>query len=288
MSYVHHEPFKARHYECDPYGNLHYATYLGYMQEAAFAGSAAVGYSDVRYAQLNYQWLAYETGIEYFAPLRYGNAFTVKTWVHDFRRVRSLRKYEFYRGGQLMARASTDWVLLDLETLRPITVPPEMVEAYAAGDSVAAVPRQDPLPKSRQPETGLFTLRRRVKWRDLDPVAHVNNATYIHFADDCGMQARQALGWPVARIEAMGCRVNVGRHLIEYKTPAQLEDELELSSWLSDVTETTALRHTTISRAADGKLLNRVRTLLSWVDLETGEDRPIPQAFRDDLVGNTI
>ena len=106
MSYVHTVSFQVRHYECDAYGQVHYANYLRYMQEAAFAGSAAVGYGEARYSELGYQWLAYETSIEYLAPLTYGETFSVKTWVHDFRRVRSLRRYDFYRDDALVALAS--------------------------------------------------------------------------------------------------------------------------------------------------------------------------------------
>lgn len=286
MSYVHTVSFQVRHYECDPYSQVHCANYLRYMQEAAFAGSAAVGYGEARYAELGYQWLAYETSIEYLSPLTYGDAFTVKTWVHDFRRVRSLRRYDFFLNNALVARAATDWVLIDAKTLRPTTVPPEMVAAYADGDPVDAVPRQDPLPQSLRPSDGVFTLQRRVKWRDLDPVAHVNNAVYVHFEEDCGIQARRAYGWPVSRWSETGCRIAVSRHQVEYKLPATLDDELEIATWLSHVSQTSLLRHTTITRLSDGKLLNRVRALCQCVDLESGQPAPIPQAYLTDVKEN--
>jgi acyl-CoA thioester hydrolase len=286
MSYRHTASFQVRHYECDPYGQVHYANYLRYMQEAAFAASAAVGYTEARYSELGYQWLAYETNIEYLLPLTYGETFSVQTWVHDFRRVRSLRRYDFHRDGNLVARAATDWVLIDVNTLRPTSVPAEVVAAYADGDPVDPVPRQDSLPQSVRPSDGVFTLQRRVRWRDLDPVAHVNNAVYIHFAEDCGLQVRRAYGWPVSRWNELGCRITVRRHQVEYKLPATLDDELDIATWMSNVTGTTLLRHTTITRKSDGKLLNRVRALCHCIDLESGQPRPIPQAYLDDLKEN--
>ena len=90
MSYVHNAQFRIRYYECGASGEIRYSDYLRYMQEAAIAGSAAVGYSEKRYTEEGYLWLAYGTNIEYFQPLAKNDEFTVRTWVHDFRRVRSL------------------------------------------------------------------------------------------------------------------------------------------------------------------------------------------------------
>ncbi|HRF98920.1 MAG TPA: acyl-CoA thioesterase, partial [Aggregatilineales bacterium] len=90
MPYIHTCEFVVRHYECDMYGHVNHANYLRYMQESAFSASAAVGFSAHRYEVLGLQWLAYETDIEYLQAARYGDVVTVKTWVADFRRVRSL------------------------------------------------------------------------------------------------------------------------------------------------------------------------------------------------------
>ena len=91
--------FRVRHYECDAYGHLNNANYVRYMQEAAFDASAAVGYDKNRYEAMGYLWLAHETEIEYLQPVIYGDTIEVKTWVGDFRRVRSRRFYEFRKAG---------------------------------------------------------------------------------------------------------------------------------------------------------------------------------------------
>ena len=95
MPAVHHQPFQVRFYECDAYGQMQPINYLRRMQEAAFGASAAVGYDFARYDQLGYLWLVRETEIEYLSPLAYGDQVEIKTWVHDFRRFRSRRMYEF-------------------------------------------------------------------------------------------------------------------------------------------------------------------------------------------------
>src|SRR5690349_20099243 len=174
MTLPHTAAFKVRHYECDANGHVNNANYLRYMQEAAFEASDAAGYSYERYQTLGLLWLAYETDIEYVQPLRYGDTVEVKTWVANWRRVRSLRRYEFYRqgSGEVVARASTDWVLLNAQTLMPTAITPEMVTAYSGGDFVEeATPRQRSATPPPAPE--VFTQQRRVEWRDIDPARHV-------------------------------------------------------------------------------------------------------------------
>src|SRR5512143_921083 len=137
--------FRVRYVECDAYGHVNNANYLRYMQEAAFNASAAVGYDVKRYDELGQYWLVRETEIEYFKPLMYGDEFEIVTWVADFRRVRSRRKYEFRKPGSdgLLARGMTDWVYLDLVTQRPTTVPPEMVQAFLPeGESIVTQARE--------------------------------------------------------------------------------------------------------------------------------------------------
>jgi acyl-CoA thioester hydrolase len=122
MPAIHFETFQARYYECDAFGSLKFCNYLCWMQEAAFAASAAVGYDFSRYTEIGNLWLVRGTKIQFVRTLNYGDEVEIKTWVEDFRRFRSNRAYEFWmkNSGQLMAKATTDWVFLDPSTLKPV------------------------------------------------------------------------------------------------------------------------------------------------------------------------
>ena len=85
-----------------------------------------------------------------------------------------------------------------------------------------------------------------------------------------------------------GYEVRVGFHFIEYKLPARPEGDLEVSTWLSHIEPESALRHYTIKRVSDGKLLTRVRALEVWLNQETGKRVSIPPAFLEDLKENTV
>lgn len=287
MPAVYERNFRARFNECDAYGHVNHAIYLTYMQEAAFDASAAVGYDFPAHAAIERLWFIRESQITFLKPLQYNDPFIVKTWVADVRRVRSLRMYEFRfaESNDLLAAASTDWVFLDSKELRPATIPPEMALAYIPEGSPPRVKR-DPFPTPPPPPAELFKCTRRVNWRDVDPAGHVNNTVYLHYLEDCATELVRVLGWPVTRMSAEGFGIIAREYRIEYLEPAHMDEELEIATWVSDVKRATAVRHYTINRAADGRLLARARALWVWVDLQNGRPMRIPTQFLADCAGN--
>jgi acyl-CoA thioester hydrolase len=285
MPLTHVRTFRVRHYECDAYGHVNHANYLRYMQEAAIDASAAAGYDQNRYLQIERLWLIRETQIEYLHPLRYGDSVQVITWVVNFRRVRSRRAYDFRRAGseELVARALTEWVFLEQGTNRPASIPQEMKDAFFPEGLPDSVPSFKRFPEPPPPPPDTYHQDRRVEWRDLDAASHANNATYLSYVEDCGLQMVRAFGWNLGRLAEEGLGIVARSHRIEYKIPATLDDKLEIATWVSDVRQSTATRHTTISRMPEGQLLARARTAHVWVDLQTGRPRPIPQEFLADL-----
>ncbi|MCB9454248.1 MAG: acyl-CoA thioesterase [Anaerolineaceae bacterium] len=287
---THTETFQVRHYECDAYGHLNNANYIRYMEEAAFAASAAAGYPKDRYEGMGYLWLARETEIEYLQQVRYGDILEIKTWVDDFRRVRSRRRYEFRFPGQddLVAQASTDWVYIEAATLRPAVVPPEMIAGFWPGETPQPAPPRDKFPAAPPPPPGVFKLRRRVEWRDIDTAQHVNNAAYLNYLEDAGIQVMNAHHWPMKRAEEAGFAIIARKHRIEYRQAAVLDDEIEIATWVSGMKRSFATRHYTIHRAADNELLIQAQTLYVWIDLKTGRPIRVPQPFLDDFAPNIV
>jgi acyl-CoA thioester hydrolase len=290
MPLTHSRTFRVRHYECDAYGHVNHANYLRYMEEAALDASAAAGYGLARYQAINRYWLIRETEIEYLRPLRYADSLQVTTWVADFRRVRSRRAYELRLAptDNLVARAHTDWVFLDRTTNLPAKIPPEMKAAFFPEGAPDVAPPRHRFPTPPPKPPGAFRQPRRAEWRDIDPAGHVNNAVYLAYVEDCGVQMAAACGWPMARMAAEGFAVVARQHRIEYRLPALLDDLLDVATWISDVKETSAIRHTTITREQDGALLAQVRTVHLWLDLNTGDPTTVPAQFLADLSPNIV
>ncbi len=277
--------FRVRSYECDAYGHVNHANYLRYMQESALDASASVGYDEAKYAELGSIWLIRETNIEYLQSLRFGDSVEVTTWVGDFRRVRSRRFYELRSAatGEMVAKAATDWVYIERATSRPARVPPEMLAAFAPeGVPDESVPRA-PFPAPPDAPPGVFTMRRAVEWRDIDTAQHVNNATYLNYMEECGIQAAKSFGWSMSRMQQEGFAIVARQHRIEYKQQAALGDELSISTFLSDVKRSHATRHYLISSADGLNLVAQARSLWVFVNLESNRIMRLPTAMLDDF-----
>jgi acyl-CoA thioester hydrolase len=279
--------FRVRFYECDPYGHVNHANYLRYIQETAFDASAAVGYDFERYRQLGQQWLIRETDITYLRPIAYGDSVVVRTWVGDFRRVRSRRYYELRLAStdEPVATASTDWVYLDSETLRPVSVPRDMIEAFSH-PAIVSGGRRDPFPQMPPPPDGVFEIRRRVEWHDIDPAGHVNNANYLVYVEECNTKVAEFYGWPLDRILLKNMAIVARRYRIEYLEPAVIDDELSITTYIANVRRSTAERFHEIRRVEDGRLLARATALWVFVDLTTGRPIRIPAEFMDSFRPN--
>ncbi len=281
MPLIHERTFQVRHYECDAYGHVNHANFLRYMQETAFDASAAAGYDFARYDKMRRTWTIRETVITYLRPLVYGEAVTVKTWVADFRRVRSRRAYELRQAetGEIVAQGHTDWVFLDADNRRPVTVPDELRRTFFPEGVPADRLAWERFPKAPPQPQGTFRTRRAVEWRHIDPNQHVNNAMYMAYIEDCGVQVAAAFDWPMTRMMAAGFGIVARRYRIEYKQAAVMDDELEVATWISDVKRATAVRHYTITRVADKALLARAHVLWVWINLKNGRPIRIPADF---------
>lgn len=290
MPAIYTRRFRVRYYECDAYRHLNNANYLRYMQETAVDASADVGYDEEKYLSLGSIWFIRETEIEYLRPIRSDDIVDVVTWVDDFRRVRSRRMYEFRlaKTNENAAKAVTDWVYLDRKTNRPMEIPGELVRTFMEG-------RENVLAKSRprflyikNPPQEAFVARRYVEWRDIDPAQHVNNAIYLAYFEECGIQAANEFGWPIERMMDRGFGILARRHHILYRKPALLGDDLEISTWLSNFKRSTVTRHYVVKRIRDNELLSQSNSIYVIIDLNTEKPMRFPTDFRRDFKANTI
>ena len=288
MPSEHTETFRIRHDECDAYGVLNNAAYLRLAQETAWRHSIAAGFPPAYYESLRRAWLARNTEIDYLRPVRYGEQLEVKTFVPAIRRALARRTYEFRIAGstELVARAHTDWVFFDLAAAAPATIPPEIIEALFRESKAPEVLRRVSFPKPPPAPPGAVTWRKRVEWRDIDPLGHLNNAVYFSYTEEAAIAAGERYGITHASSTQSGLGWAVKRSRIEYLLPAQAGDELEVLTWLGAVKPASAERHYLILRAVERELLARAQTLWLTVDLQTGRPRRIPDWVREAFAPN--
>ena len=111
----------------DRNGHVNNVAYVQWMQDAAVAHARTSGCTQVT-RTLGATWVVRTHQIEYLRPVFAGDSVTVLTWVANFRKVRSLRKYKLVRAADqaVVAEAETDWVFVDASSGRPRPIPEEV------------------------------------------------------------------------------------------------------------------------------------------------------------------
>jgi acyl-CoA thioester hydrolase len=136
----------------DENGHVNNVEYLRWMQDAANRHSGVQGCTRIT-EQIGATWFVRSHHIEYLHPAFAGEPVAVLTWVSNFRRVFSLRKFRVFRvsDNALLAAAETEYVFVDAAGGRPRSIPPEvaglfeLVPAEAEPQRLGAEPAH-PLP----------------------------------------------------------------------------------------------------------------------------------------------
>ena len=111
----------------DGNGHVNNVAYVQWMQDAAVHHAQVSGCTPAALS-LGATWVVRTHHIEYLRPAFAGDAITVLTWVANFRRVGSLRKYKMIRAADeaVVAQAETDWVFVDAKSGRPRKIPDDI------------------------------------------------------------------------------------------------------------------------------------------------------------------
>ena len=112
-------------------GHVNNIEYIRWMQLAAVLHSDSQGCTKATTA-VGATWVVRTHHIEYMRPAFAGEQIIVLTWVSNFRRVQSLRKYRIIRveDKAVLVEGETDWVFIDIQTGRLRSMPPEVISSF--------------------------------------------------------------------------------------------------------------------------------------------------------------
>jgi acyl-CoA thioester hydrolase len=118
--------------EIDEQGRANNVAYVAWMQDAAVAHSAALGWTAERYLRLGMGWVARSHWIEYLRPAMVGDEIIVETRVSDMKKVTSKRVYRILRRSdrEVLAAAETNWAFVNYATGKPTRIPAEIAGAF--------------------------------------------------------------------------------------------------------------------------------------------------------------
>ncbi|HDQ03205.1 MAG TPA: acyl-CoA thioesterase [Deltaproteobacteria bacterium] len=115
----------------DENGHVNNVEYLRWMLDAAVSHSTSQG-STRAVKELGMTWVVRTHRIEYLRPAFAGDKITVLTWVSNFRRVLSLRKYKVLRvsDNAVLAEGETQWVFVEAKTGKLRSIPKSVSSTF--------------------------------------------------------------------------------------------------------------------------------------------------------------
>ena len=115
----------------DMNGHVNNVVYVQWMQDVAVLHSDAVGGTSAMHAAEG-TWVVHSHKIEYLSPAFADEDVVALTWVVNFRRIRSVRRYKFFRKSDntLLVKGETEWVFVDNERGRPKMIPEEIIRLF--------------------------------------------------------------------------------------------------------------------------------------------------------------
>ncbi len=124
-----------------------------------------------------------------------------------------------------------------------------------------------------------FTRRFRVRHYELDSFHHVNNAIYANYMQEAAIEASTEAGYSPEWYREHGAGWVIRQLSIRYHLQAAYGDELEVTTWVSDMKRVTSNREYKIIRTRDGAQVARARANWVYLDLKTGQPLRIPKEF---------
>lgn len=133
MPAVHIKTIRVGEDSIDVHGHVNNQEYLRWMQDAAIEHSSLQGWPMERYLELGASWYVKSHFIEYLRPALLADEILACTWVAGMDRRTSLRQTVFLRRAdrQMLARAQTQWIFVDLSSGRPRAIPEAVRTAFA-------------------------------------------------------------------------------------------------------------------------------------------------------------
>jgi acyl-CoA thioester hydrolase len=127
--------------DIDAYQHVNNSVYLSWFDKAAWSHSATLGITVAQCVDMRRGMAAHRTEIDYLRAAVLGDLVEVATWiVSTDHKLRVARKFQVRRTDdrEVLARAHTDYVCINLDSGRAARMPELFARAYAPTGSASA------------------------------------------------------------------------------------------------------------------------------------------------------
>ncbi len=171
-------------------GKLRMNLMLAYLQEAAIWHASQCGDGPDEIRSRGAGWALIKLGVEIIGQASFGDILTIETWSRGSAGLRAYREFVVLCEGRTVAKGSSVWVYLNIDTGRMMRIEDSHMDRYSREPELATDLGIDQWkPDSFGDADYVSTIRTRSQ--DFDTNQHVNNTQYAAFADTA---LRQLLG----------------------------------------------------------------------------------------------
>ena len=170
-------------YETDASWRLKPASFMDMAQEAAGQHAVYLGFGYDDLIKTNTAWILSRVNIQFIDTPKWREEVTLTTWHKGLDRLFFLRDFIMTdKDGRERVKATTSWLVLNLETRRLVRDPKLMEEGTVCGEHVLETPADKvQMPKDVEPELAMEHV---VAYSDVDMLGHTNNAMYMQWSMD--------------------------------------------------------------------------------------------------------
>lgn len=177
------EKYTVPCYDTDSAWRLKPASFMNMAQEAAGRHAVYLGFGYDDLIVTNTAWVLSRVHVEFVDTPKWRDEITLTTWHKGLNRLFYLRDFIVTdKDGKERIKATTSWLVLNLETRRLVRDPHLMEDDTICTENVIETPADKVvMPKDVEPE---LVMEHRVAYSDVDTNGHANNAMYMQWAMD--------------------------------------------------------------------------------------------------------
>lgn len=168
-------------YDTDASWRLKPTSFMNLAQEAAGRHAVYLGFGYDDLIKTNTAWILSRVHVEFVDTPKWREEITLNTWHKGLNRLFFLRDFHITDNeGRTRVKATTSWLVLNLETRRLVRDPNLMEEGTVCTENVIDTPAEKvQMPKDSKAE---LVRRHTVSYSDIDTNGHTNNAMYMQWS----------------------------------------------------------------------------------------------------------
>jgi acyl-ACP thioesterase len=226
-------------FDIDPLGKARLTSIANYLQETAYKHAASLNLGYRHLAKEGRAWVLSRLKIKLYDYPEWDQVIEVETWPRGIEKLFALRDFRIRsEDGDLLAEASTCWIMVDMQTHRPVRFDNDFIPFEIRTDAVFP----ETPGKIAPPENSSECFSHRAQYSDLDVVGHVNNVKFIEWCLD-GIEPSLLLDRGISEFEINYLsEVKAGEDVKLYSSSAGVQDDRMLISGSVRAEESECIR----------------------------------------------